>query len=262
MASPDTTKALIVHKVENRVVPQRVRDGYVNATALCKVAGKKFAKYHENKRTKEFLAELSSVVRIRTTDLVQVIQGGRPTMQGTWVHPRVAISLAYWMSPKFEVMVTKWVLEWTSEQVADRATRLRAYLSPVMREWVKTFPDELWKEFARLDSWHGPIHERPRWWGHLVNTLIYDCLDPDVAAHLRENKPPPRKGRNYHQWLTEDYGLPKLHDHIQQVIGIAKLCQTIRQLQERVLRAYGRQRSLPLQIDRDPKMLWDGGSVH
>lgn len=70
-----TSNALIVHRVDNQAVHQRQGDGYVNATALCKAAGRWFAKYHENKGTKEFLDALSSDVRIRTSELVLGRQG-------------------------------------------------------------------------------------------------------------------------------------------------------------------------------------------
>ena len=33
-------------------------------------------------------------------------------MQGTWVHPQVAIHLAQWLSPQFAVKVTQWVFDW------------------------------------------------------------------------------------------------------------------------------------------------------
>jgi hypothetical protein len=36
--------------------------------------------------------------------------------------------------------------------------------------------------------------------------LIYGYLDPDVAKWLKENKPKPRHGQNYHQWSSEQYG--------------------------------------------------------
>ena len=144
----------------------------------------------------------------------------------------------------------------------DLEIKLQAYLSADLHEWEKTFPDELWRQFKRLTGHQGSIYSRPKWWGHLVNKLIYDCLDPDVAAHLRENKPKPRKGQNYHQWLTSDYGLPKLNNHIQQVIGIAKTCQTLRQLQEKMQRIYGNQFSLAIVTEDAPEMLWDGATVH
>lgn len=126
--------------------------------------------------------------------------------------------------------------------------KLQAYIAEELRDWEKTFPDELWEEFGRLTNWQGPLHSRPRWWGKLVMELVYDALDPDVANHLRENKPPPRKGQNYHQWLTSDVGLKTLIPHINQIIGIAKTCETMPELRERVGHYYRKepmQQSLP-----------------
>ena len=64
--------------------------------------------------------------------------------------------------------------------------KLRAFIAEELREWEKTFPDELWQEFGRLTNWSGPLHSRPRWWGKLVIELIYDTLDPDVAKQFEE----------------------------------------------------------------------------
>jgi hypothetical protein len=119
--------------------------------------------------------------------------------------------------------------------------KLRAYLADEMRAWERTFPDELWVEFGRLTGWKGAVTKRPKYWGKLVMDLIYEYLDPDVANWLRENAPEPRKGRNYHQWLTEQYGLKKLVEHIWMVVGIAKTCENITELKEQMARFYGRE---------------------
>src|SRR5205823_2475121 len=92
--------------------------------------------------------------------------------------------------------------------------KLRAYLEEEMRKWEKTFPDELWIEFARLTNWKGSVTQRPKYWGMLVTELVYEHLDPDVAKWLKENKPKPTHGRNWHQWLSQEYGLRKLLEHI------------------------------------------------
>lgn len=110
--------------------------------------------------------------------------------------------------------------------------KLKLFLAEEMREWEKTFPDELWEQFGRLDQWKHPLQNRPKWWGKLVMELIYEALDPDVAKNLRENKPTPRHGQNYHQWLTENYGLQRLVAHINQVIGLAKTCESIQELRD------------------------------
>jgi hypothetical protein len=118
--------------------------------------------------------------------------------------------------------------------------KLRAYLENEMRKWERTFPDELWIEFARLTNWHGSVTSRPKYWGKLVMKLIYEYLDADVAQWLRDNAPRPRHGQNYHQWLTSQYGLRKLIEHIWMVVGIAKTCHDMEELKQKMEQMFGK----------------------
>lgn len=131
--------------------------------------------------------------------------------------------------------------------------KLRLFLEDAMRPWEKTFPDELWQEFGRLTNWKGTMHKRPKYWGHLVNELVYDYLDPDVAQWLRENQPEPRHGRNYHQWLTAQYGLKKLIEHIWMLIGMASTCSSMAQLKQMMAERHGRQGVLFLAYVEPPR---------
>jgi hypothetical protein len=125
---------------------------------------------------------------------------------------------------------------------ADDALRvkLKLFLEDEMRPWEKTFPDELWVQFGRLTRWKGAIQDRPKYWGKLVNELIYSYLDPDVYKWLRENAPKPRHGQNYHSWLSSQYGLKKLVEHIWMVIGMATVCHDMRELRDRMAEKFGR----------------------
>lgn len=117
--------------------------------------------------------------------------------------------------------------------------KLRAFIAEELRAWEKTFPDELWEEFGRLTKWKGPLSSRPKYWGKLVIELIYDTLDPDVARYLRENRPPP--GIRWHQNLTENHGARKLVSRCYEVVGLAKSCETIPELKQKVSHHYGKQ---------------------
>ena len=119
--------------------------------------------------------------------------------------------------------------------------KLRAYLEDEMRKWEKTFPDELWLEFARLTNWKGSVTKRPKYWGKLVMELVYEYLDPDVAKWLKENAPEPKHGQNYHQWLSNQYGLKKLVEHIWKLIGVASTCQNMSELKTKMAELHGRQ---------------------
>jgi hypothetical protein len=117
--------------------------------------------------------------------------------------------------------------------------KLRAFLLEEMRKWERTFPNDLWEQFGRLTKWKGSVHQRPKYWGKLVMELIYEYLDADVAQWLRENAPTPKHGQNYHQWLTSQYGLKKLIEHIWKVIGVASTCDNMDELKYKMEQLYG-----------------------
>ena len=117
--------------------------------------------------------------------------------------------------------------------------KINLYLEQEMRTWEKTFPDELWLEFGRLTHWKGAVHARPKYWGKLVNELVYEYLDRDILQWLREHAPAPRHGRNYHQWLSSQYGLKRLTEHIWMLIGISKTCDSMPHLRARMAMHFG-----------------------
>ena len=122
---------LVRYELEKEIIHQRVKDGYINATAMCKAAGKQFNDYWRLRTTPEFAAELSTETGIPVTELIQSLRGGDPALQGTWIHPRVAIHLAQWLSPKFAVAVSKWVMDWMSGKISGGRLpyHLRRYMA-------------------------------------------------------------------------------------------------------------------------------------
>ena len=136
--------------------------------------------------------------------------------------------------------------------------KLKAYLEDEMRPWEKTFPDELWVEFGRLTNWRGNVQNRPKYWGNLVNELIYQYLDPDVFNWLKTNAPAPRHGQNYHQWLSNQYGLKKLVEHIWTVVGMASACSNMTELKYRMALRFGKQPVQYLMFIDPPRSLPEG----
>jgi hypothetical protein len=128
--------------------------------------------------------------------------------------------------------------------------KLRAFIAEELRDWEKTFPDEVWEEFGRLTDWKGSLNSRPKYWGKLVIELIYDALDPDVAKYLGENRPEP--GIKWHQNLTENYGARQLVARCYEIVGLAKSCDTMGELRKKVEHHYGRQ-GLLLNVFRPEK---------
>lgn len=103
---------LIPRMEEGNVIPQRARDGYISATALCQSVGKRWSDYRSLKSTGEFIEELTTQTGLAEDQLIHVVSGGNSAMQGTWIHPYLAINLGQWLSRRFAVKVSQWVVEW------------------------------------------------------------------------------------------------------------------------------------------------------
>jgi len=119
---------LIPHIVDAEIVQQRVKDGYINATAMCQAVGRPWSRYWEARASKDYAQALSSALGIPIAELIQSLSGGDPRLQGTWVHPQVAIHLAQWLSPEFAVKVTGWVYDWMSGKSKPGGSNLPYHL--------------------------------------------------------------------------------------------------------------------------------------
>jgi len=114
MTSPEYQMALVPHTYQGSLIQQRAVDGYINATAMCKAAGKEWAHYNANGATKAFLVALERSLGIPRDRIIQTILTGPNETRGTWAHPQVAVHLAQWLSAEFAVKVSEWVVEWMS----------------------------------------------------------------------------------------------------------------------------------------------------
>lgn len=83
----------------------RESDNYVNATQICKLAGKNWADYFRLKETKTFLDRLSIHMGIPISKLVHSHKAGK--YKGTYIHELIAYNLAQWCSPEIAVFVAK-----------------------------------------------------------------------------------------------------------------------------------------------------------
>jgi hypothetical protein len=89
-------------------VKAREADRYVDATALCKAAGKKWSDYWRLDGTKAVIQAIAESTGIPVDSMV-IKQSGRGG--GTWIHPEVVIHFAMWADAKFAAQVVKWARE-------------------------------------------------------------------------------------------------------------------------------------------------------
>ena len=62
--------------------------------------------------------------------------------------------------------------------------------------------------------------------------FVYDSIDKDMGKAMRAINPDPSKGKNDHQLLT-DFGRSQVHDQIQEVVTIMKLCENMKSISGR-----------------------------
>ena len=93
-------------KINDYHLLYRKKDGFVDVTNLCKAGGKKYNDWNRLEKTQAFLRVLSGSAGIPADLLIQSVTGGNCKNQGTWVHPQVAINIAQWISPEFDVQVS------------------------------------------------------------------------------------------------------------------------------------------------------------
>jgi hypothetical protein len=89
----------------------KIPKGYVNLTEMCKAGNKKLAGFTRSKRYEAYIACVASDTQICISQLTVEIRGNTASHkideQGTWGHHLIALSLASWISPEFELRANK-----------------------------------------------------------------------------------------------------------------------------------------------------------
>lgn len=107
---------------------------------------------------------------------------------------------------------------------------LEKFIAKELRPWVRTFPDEFYEQLFRLRGLEFPRDsvQRPQYFGHLTNDIIYSRLAPGILDDLKKATPRDIQGRHKHHLfrrLSSDLGHPRLREHLAAVIATMKLSE-------------------------------------
>lgn len=128
---------------------------------------------------------------------------------------------------------------------------LEKFIASEFRKWIKTFPDEFYRELFRLRNWpfkEDVVRKTPLV-GKITLDLIYDRLAPGVRQRLEQINPKNEKGQRRHklfQRLTEDVGDPSLRAHLASVITLMKVSDDWATFTKLMNRALPRYPAMPL----------------
>jgi KilA-N domain len=222
-------------KLGNKIVPK----GYVNATAMCRVNKKKLNDWTRLKRSKAYLKALSLSLGIPVSSnlcteqdtgipvsqlIIFVENDGNPAVQGTWVHPDVAISIATWISPEFEVWANRTLRLVVGGEFAAK-TADAAIAQQQLKETYDRVLDfaTVWEKLYEPDfcrqvyGWFGPQF----YW-----MFCYSFLTPVERCKIEQLNPAINGERLYriHQFL-EPETRKRLEPYIWQLIPIVSLAK-------------------------------------
>lgn len=180
-----TSFNLIARQTSQGIVQQRTEDGYINATELCKAAGKRWYNYLRNETTGQFLRALAAKTQISVSLLNQEVRD-KNGIASTWVHPQVAIHLAQWLSADFAVQVSEWVYDWMSGKSPSQEP---APLPSHLARYIANDPKVLPGYFSVLQetglNLFGPLHN--------IGFIIPKDWVPDISV-----------GRAFCAWLRKE----------------------------------------------------------
>lgn len=97
----------------------------VNATEMAKSFGKSPKDFLKTEQSKRFIAALSEVKKILSSDLVRVIYGDNG---GTWIHEDVAIEFARWLNPAFAI--------WCNDRIKELLTVGMTATQPTLEQMI------------------------------------------------------------------------------------------------------------------------------
>lgn len=129
--APHIAKAMTVFNYNDQPVTFKKNDDgsiMVNATEMAKPFRKRPSDWLSNQSTKEFLDELTVTRKSVTADYQPVvkIQGGDPSMQGTWLHEDAALEFARWLAPAFSI--------WCNDHIKELLTTGKTAVVPMTME--------------------------------------------------------------------------------------------------------------------------------
>jgi len=149
-------KTNVVMIRDNRKFIQRTVDGYFNATNLLilyndeKNEKKQLGKYNVMKQTKNFIEQLIK----EGIDNPIITARGRGLNSGTWMHPKLFIDFAMWISVEFKSVVIDYVLDGLIKSRHDAGDFYNEMVAEILKTYVEIYnrkpPAHIYIEEARM----------------------------------------------------------------------------------------------------------------
>ncbi|WP_334119934.1 P63C domain-containing protein [Limnobacter sp.] len=114
---------------------------------------------------------------------------------------------------------------------------LEAFVAKELQPYLKTFPADYYEHLFRLYGYEFPPKDkRPQWrpifFGKITNEVVYNRLAPELLTELKKAANKAEKKAKLYQWLSSDFGHPKLKDHLISIVALLKISRTPQQFRD------------------------------
>lgn len=126
--------------IRNELFIQRTKDGYFNATILLKGYNKakgedrKLGNYTRNDSYNKFVDQL---ILEGIEKPAKTSSGGKTS--GTWMHPKLFIDFAMWVSVEFKSKVIDYVLDGLVKSRNDAGDYYNEMVAMIMKKYIETY---------------------------------------------------------------------------------------------------------------------------
>lgn len=148
------------------------------------------------------------------------------------------------------------------EKIRDKDTLqefLNKFLLKEHAKWLPTYPDEFFEMIFKMKNWtwYYAGQKKPSVVGHYINDFVYSRLAPNVLIELKRLNPvgkeDKRRKHTHTQFITDDYGHPKLKEHLHALIALGKAAghnwNNFKRLIERAFPKFGDTIEIPFNDD-------------
>ena len=213
-------------------------DGWFNATEAAKRFEQEAHEWLRLPSTKSYMEALARALGFKPGksrfELVRTKRGGRDA--GTWLHPKMAVAFARWLSDDFGVWCDLQIDSIIRSGIRAEANTnlLPLYLRESAAVWEIRFKPEYYKSLTNITraSYSGHAGGTNPVFGYITDKWVYACLLPqEVHAELKIRR---NDSQKMHQWLT-DGGQELLDKQIALVTSMASTSADMRDFEARMM---------------------------
>ena len=154
------------------------------------------------------------------------------------VQKRIAYNAYKFVATASKVGVQALVDSATEYKVYNDMNFIKAEINKMkkdnLKEWYEFFPDELWYQLCKLSSFDNRYKFDKSNLINLSYEIIYGGLDEEYINYCMKNKPIKLNTKNKLNIISRECIERELMNRIFEVIGIAKTCNTIYELKEKI----------------------------